>query len=449
MRYGSIFLLFVLAACSGLEILGVEIDPPAPTQVAEPTANIVESVETLPATPEPSHTPPAPTAAETAAAVEPQAPLVIESEPPPAAAGIQDASAYTWLPVASGLEKPIEIAFARDGSGRLFVLEQPGRIRIIQGDVLQLESFLDITDRVGSGGSEQGLLGLAFHPQFAENGFFFVNYTDLQGDTVIARFQVSDSDPNRALKDSEVRLMRISQPYRNHNGGAVLFGPDGALYLGLGDGGSAGDPQNNGQSLDSLLGKILRIDVDRGDPYAIPEDNPLASANGKPEIFAYGLRNPWRMSFDRLTGDLYIGDVGQNQWEEISYLSAGQIREPVSGQPYNFGWVFYEGTHPYSGTPPVGMELIPPIIEYSHQFGCSVTGGVVYRGSSLPEWQGIYLFGDYCTGTVWGAWKNSTGNWESRPLFENVGRITSFGEDEPGEVYLADHAGWIYRLAEK
>jgi glucose/arabinose dehydrogenase len=292
-------------------------------------------------------------------------------------------------------------------------------------------------------------LGLAFHPDYAQNGLFFVNYTDLQGDTVIARFQVSDTDPNQALAGSEKRLIRISQPYANHNGGAVVFGPDGYLYLGLGDGGSAGDPQNNAQSLNTLLGKILRIDVNAGDPYGIPPDNPFVAAGGRPEIWAYGLRNPWRVSFDRLTGDLYIGDVGQNQWEEIDYLSADQIAQPSAGQANNFGWVYFEGNHTYSGAPPPDLQLIPPVVEYSHQFGCSVTGGVVYRGDELPAMRGIYLFGDYCTGLVWGLWRNPLGIWEQRLLFENVGRISSFGEDERGEVYLADYAGLVYQLVAK
>jgi glucose/arabinose dehydrogenase len=237
--------------------------------------------------------------------------------------------------VVGGLAKPIGLANAGDGSNRLFVIEQAGVIRILQNGLLTPEPFLDIRAQVGSQANEQGLLGLAFHPKYAKNGYFYVNYTDLQGDTVIARFSVSASDPQRADPTSEKRLLAVDQPYPNHNGGQVIFGPDGYLYLGLGDGGSGGDPAGNGQSRATLLGKILRIDVDKGDPYAIPPDNPFAQGGGRAEIWAYGLRNPWRFSFDRLTGDLYIADVGQNQWEEIDWLPAGQ-----SGA--NLGWDVFE-----------------------------------------------------------------------------------------------------------
>jgi glucose/arabinose dehydrogenase len=223
----------------------------------------------------------------------------------------------------------------------------------------------------------------------------------------------------------------------------VTFGPDGYLYLGLGDGGSGGDPHGNGQSLSSLLGKILRIDVDHGDPYAIPGDNPYTEGRGQPEIWAYGLRNPWRFSFDHLTGDLYIGDVGQNLWEEIDFLPAGSLGGA------NFGWNFFEGTHTYQATVPEGLSVVAPIFEYSHDMGCSVTGGVVYRGALLPEWQGVYLYGDYCTGRVWGARRIAQGDWLNALLFEGIGQITSFGEDEAGEVYLADQAGIIYTLTGK
>ena len=219
----------------------------------------------------------------------------------------------------------------------------------------------------------------------------------------------------------------------------------GMLYLGLGDGGSGGDPQGNGQALNTLLGKILRIDVDGGSPYAIPSSNPFVSETGKkPEIWAYGLRNPWRFSFDRLTGDLYIGDVGQNQWEEIDYLPAG------SPGGANFGWNYYEGLHPYDNqVPPAGLSTMQPVAEYSHAQGCSVTGGVVYRGTNLPEWQGVYLYGDYCSGNIWGLLRDPQGSWMNTLLFENTGRITSFGQDEQGEVYLADHTGNIARLTKK
>jgi len=356
--------------------------------------------------------------------------------------GFPDPGGYYWQPIVSGLNSPIGITNSGDGTGRLFVLEQEGLVRIIQGANLSSEVFLDIRDRVGSQGSEQGILGLAFHPRYEENGFFFVNYTNKNGDTVIARYSVLVDNPNQADSSSEIKLIQISQPYGNHNGGMVAFGSDGYLYLGLGDGGSAGDPQNNAQSLNTLLGKILRIDVDGGDPYAIPLDNPFVNT-AQPEIWAFGLRNPWRFSFDQLTGDLYIGDVGQNQWEEINFVRAGELGG------VNFGWNYFEGTHDYQGTAPENLAIMDPIVEYDHSLGCSVTGGIIYRGEELPEWQGIYLYGDYCTGRVWGLYEDIDEGWLSRLLFENVGAITSFGEDEAGEVYLCDQRGIIYQLTSK
>lgn len=434
--------LLVLLA---LLIAGCSSGPAATTPTTTP-----EATPTTPAPVQPSATPTAapptlPPLSPTATAEPPplatptEASVILDVEPH----GFPNPQAYTWQPVVAGLQKPLDLAAAGDGTGRLFIVEQAGRVRVVQDGQLLSVPYLDITDRVGSRANEQGLLGLAFHPRYAENGFFYVNYTDLNGDTVIARFQVSSSDPNRADPGSEYRLLSVPQPYPNHNGGAVAFGPDGYLYLGLGDGGSAGDPQGNGQSLNTLLGKILRLDVDRGEPYAIPADNPFANGGGRPEIWAYGLRNPWRLSFDRLTGDLYIGDVGQNQIEEIDFLPAGAPGEA------NFGWAFYEGTSPYEGTPPADVQLIPPVAEYRHDMGCSVTGGVVYRGSRLPAWQGIYLFGDYCSGLVWGLVQDAQGAWQSQMLFGPVGRITSFGQDENGEVYLVDQAGVVYVLAAK
>jgi glucose/arabinose dehydrogenase len=319
-----------------------------------------------------------------------------------------------------------------DGSGRLFVIEKVGRIRIIQDGQLLQASFLDITDRVGSSGNEQGLLGLAFHPQYAQNGRFFVNYTDNNGHDVIARFNVS-SDPNLADPTSETNLINVSDPFPNHNGGVLTFGPDGYLYAGLGDGGSQGDPFGNAQNTGVLLGKILRLDVDSGEPYAIPSDNPFGN-----EVWAYGLRNPWRLSFDRLTDDLYIGDVGQNAWEEIDFLAAG------SPGGANFGWNYREGTHDYEGNAPEGV--IDPVAEYGHpEGGCSVTGGYVYRGETMPEWNGIYLYGDYCTGLIWGLIR-SEDTWQSQLLFDIDVTITSFGQDEAGEIYLVSDSGGIYRL---
>ncbi len=444
MRYVLISLFVtLLAACSGAVSQGT------PTAALQPLNSVTAASsqntpisETAQPSTNPSPTnPPEPS-------LQPSlfpSPTNEETSPLQSATSLPEPASYTWQTIASGLSAPVGITNAGDGSGRLFILEQAGVIRILQNDSLAPEPFLDIRDRVGSNGSERGLLGLAFHPQYSENGYFYINYTDLNGNTIIARFSVSADNPDKADPNSEKRLLAIQQPYPNHNGGMVAFGPDGFLYLGLGDGGSAGDPQGNGQSLNTLLGKILRIDVDGGTPYAIPPDNPFVNeAGSKPEIWAYGLRNPWRFSFDHLTGDLYIGDVGQNQWEEIDYLPAG------SPGGTNFGWNYFEGLHPYGNqAPPAGLNTVQPVAEYSHDQGCSVTGGVVYRGKSLPEWQGVYLYGDYCSGNIWGLLHDPEDSWLNTLLFENTGRITSFGQDEQGEVYLVDHTGNIARLTSK
>jgi glucose/arabinose dehydrogenase len=343
--------------------------------------------------------------------------------------------------IANGLERPTGLADPGDGSGRLLILEQPGRIQVYQNGAILPQPFLDVTDRVGSTGNEQGLLGIALHPKYLSNGYFFVNYTDLNGNTVIARFKVS-TDPNRADPASEKDLLHVQQPFPNHNGGSMVFGPDGLLYMGLGDGGSQGDPHQNGQSLNTYLGKILRIDVDHGDPYAIPADNPFAKSGGLAEIWAYGLRNPWRFSFDRQTGDLYIADVGQDLYEEIDFLPAG------SKGGVDFGWNFREGLHAYKGSPPPGLKLTDPVYEYSHSVGgCSVTGGYVYHGSLHPELQGTYIYGDYCTGLVWGLKRDSSVAWQNSQLFATGLNISSFGEDHNGELYMLDlRDGGVYRL---
>jgi glucose/arabinose dehydrogenase len=353
-----------------------------------------------------------------------------------------DAQAFTWELLIHGLVRPVAVADARDGSGRLFIVEQPGVIRIFQEGILLPEPFLEIHRRVGSHGNEQGLLGLAFHPAYAQNGQFYVNYTDRKGDSVIARFIVSGNDANHADPGSEEQLMHIRQPYANHNGGSVVFGPDGYLYLGLGDGGSAGDPKGNAQSLNTRLGKILRIDVASGNPYAIPAENPFTKAR-TPEIWAYGLRNPWRFSFDRLNGDLYVADVGQNSWEEVNVLPAGSL--PGA----NFGWDYREGMHPYEGESPDGAVFNDPVVEYDHGQGCSVKGGFVYRGEALPAWKGIYLYGDFCSGKIWGLMRDAGGGWKNKLLFETGLNISSFGEDAPGELYLTDLNGGVYRLQAK
>ena len=354
---------------------------------------------------------------------------------------LPDPAGYAWNPVIAGLELPVDIQNAGDGSGRLFIVEKPGRIVILKDGQLLPTPFLDISAKVGSRYTEQGLLGLAFHSNYARTGLFYVNYTDGNGNTVIARFHVSASDPDLADPASEKDILRVDQPYNNHNGGGLAFGPDGYLYIGLGDGGSEGDPLLTGQNLRTLLGKMLRIDVDHGTPYAIPAGNPFAKGGGLPEIWAYGLRNPWRFSFDCLTGDLYIADVGQDAWEEIDFVPAGM----PGGM--NFGWSYYEGMHPLKGQPSANATFTWPIDEYSHTYGCAVTGGYVYRGAALPEWQGVYFFGDYCSGNIWGLIHSNGQIQPAKILFTTGARITTFGVDEAGEIYMADYGlGELLRL---
>lgn len=350
-------------------------------------------------------------------------------------AGLPDPGTASWQKIASGLADPTDLQ--DPGDGRLFVVQQPGVIRIIQNGQLLPQPFLDIRRRVDSQGSERGLLGLAFDPSYAANGRFYVDYTGAGGTTHVSRFLVS-SDPNQADPTSEQVLLEIPQPYANHNGGQVVFGPDGYLYIGAGDGGSAGDPLGNGQNLNTLLGKILRIDVSPDHGYAIPPDNPfVGKANARPEIWAYGLRNPWRFAFDPATGDLYIADVGQSRWEEVDFQSAGS----KGGQ--NYGWSIREGFHEYKGT---ASGLTDPVVEYSHQYGCAITGGKVVRTPDLPGWAGVYLYGDYCSGRVWGLRRQPDGTWMSQQLFGTGLSITTFGQDSAGRVYLLDHSGGVYQL---
>ena len=341
--------------------------------------------------------------------------------------------------VAAGFEQPLFAAHAGDGSGRLFVVQQTGAVRIVEGDRVQAEPFLDLSERVVVG-SEQGLLGLAFHPSYEDNGRLFVNYTDLDGDTVVAEYAAAG---DRADPSSERVLLSIDQPFSNHNGGALAFGPDSHLYIATGDGGSGGDPMGNGQSLDTLLGKLLRIDIDAptGDlPYGVPDDNPFVGrAGARPEIWAYGLRNPWRFSFDPATGDLWIGDVGQSEHEEIDHSGGGR-----GG---NFGWNVMEGNACYE--PPSGCdrsEFELPVAQYSHDLGCSVTGGHVYRGRAQRALRGVYLFSDYCSGTIWGLDAARPGAGVVR-LLESGRAVSSFGVDEAGELYLTDlGSGTLLRI---
>lgn len=349
-------------------------------------------------------------------------------------------------PVAEGFDQPVDITHANDGSGVLYVAEKPGTIRRIVDSERVDQPFLDITDRVGSSGYEQGLLGLAFPPDYADSRVFYVNYTDLSGNTVVSRFHVDSQD--LADPSSEVVILSQEQPYPNHNGGQIKFGPDGYLYIGLGDGGSGGDPEGHGQSLDTWLGKILRIDVDpavvpEGELYLIPEVNPLIGQEGAlPEIYAYGLRNPWRFSFDAETGDMLIADVGQNETEEINLLPIDR------GTILNFGWNTMEGSDCYlvANCDTTGLTL--PILEYAHTDGsCSVTGGEVYYGANLSDLYGTYIFADYCSGFVWQGVRGDDGTWTMSAPIQSGLAISSFGVDETGEVYIVDlNSGIVYRL---
>jgi glucose/arabinose dehydrogenase len=365
-----------------------------------------------------------------------------------ATASIPTDSGVALEVVSSGLVSPVDVTTAEDGSGRIFVVEQGGTIRTVTNGTLDATPFLDVSDRLTSGG-EQGLLGLAFHPGYPTDPRFFVDYTNQAGATVIASFTVDPATPGRADPGSERILLTIAQPYPNHNGGALAFGPDGMLYIAMGDGGSGGDPHGNGQRLDTLLGKILRIDVGGRDatavaattPYAIPPDNPfVATAGARPEIWLLGLRNPWRMRFDDATGDLWIGDVGQGDWEEIDAIRAG-----TSGQ--DLGWNIMEGTHCFKALTCDQAGLTPPVAEYGHGSGCAVVGGVVARNDTVPGIRDRYVFADYCSGNVWTL--DPTGDRLREPdLVLSSGRnISAIGSAEDGTVLMTDFgAGQLLRV---
>lgn len=376
-----------------------------------------------------------------------------------------DAIALELREIAAGLTQPLLVTSAGDGSGRLYVVEKTGRVKVLVPGASQEyreagAPFLDLSDVVSTN-SEQGLLGLAFSPSYSSTGRFYVNYTDRTGATVVSRFRVSDADSDLADPGSEEVLLRIDQPYANHNGGHVVFGPDKMLWIGMGDGGSGGDPEGNGQNPNTLLGKMLRIDVGEsgrpagGEPYGIPETNPFANPSteeaGLPEIWAIGLRNPWRFSFDVVTGDLWIGDVGQNEWEEIDFIAGADVDAPPPGG-FNFGWNAFEGTHPFRGGDeiygPTG-SLAPPVIEYGHAAGNSVTGGVVYRGKDHPGLQGVYLYGDFGSGRIWGVVRDAaTGSIENKELLKSSIQVVSFGTDPSGEVFVVDFGGRVYRVVD-
>jgi len=361
-----------------------------------------------------------------------------------AAAGCADSTAaepepvqsITLLLIASGLDSPVHLT-APAGDPRLFVTEQAGTIRIIRKEQLLASPFLDIRSRVGAGG-ERGLLSIAFHPQYQDNGLFFVSYTDRAGNNRIERFRVS-ADPDAADPSSGQLILSVDQPFANHNGGLILFGPDGYLYAGLGDGGSGGDPLGHGQNRNTLLGALLRLDVDGAEPYGIPPGNPFANGGGRPELWAIGLRNPWRFAFDG--GTLFVADVGQNQWEEINAA-------PAAAAGVNYGWKVMEGTHCFQGTGCSQGGLTLPVHEYPHAQGCSVTGGMVYRGTAIPSAQGHYFYSDFCAG-----WLRSfrlvdgeAGDHREWPV-GTLSQVTSFGTDAAGELYILTGNGQVRRLA--
>ncbi len=358
--------------------------------------------------------------------------------PPPVSGNLR------LVPVASGLASPLYLTAPPGDVQRLFIVEQLGRIRIVQNGVLRDTTFLDITSRITSGG-EQGLLSVAFHPNYATNGYFYVDYTDLNGDTRVERYKVS-ADSNVADTASHHLILFVAQPYANHNGGLVMFGPDGMLYIGMGDGGSGGDPENRAQNTDSLLGKLLRIDVNGGDPYVNPPNNPYAGGGGRGEIWAIGLRNPWRYAFDRTAGLLYIADVGQDAWEEVDV-------EPTSRGGLNYGWRIMEGAHCYNPNPcaadTAGLGLVLPAVEFPHPDGCAVIGGFVYRGTASPSLAGQYFYSDLCGGwirsfTYGGGAVTSRTSWTPD---RNLGTPLSFGEGASRELYVLAADGTVYRLA--
>jgi len=346
------------------------------------------------------------------------------------------------VPVLEGVfSRPVYLTHAFDE--RIFIVEQAGVVKIIAGGQLLVEPFLDIRDHVGSLQLEQGLLSIAFHPDYQQNGRFFAYYTDAAGTTHISSFMVSEDDPNRVDASSEIVLLSVDQPFPNHNGGQLKFGPDGYLYAGFGDGGSANDPLGSGQNRGTLLGSLLRLDVDHSpDIYAIPATNPfIADENRRNEIWSWGLRNPWRFSFDKLTGDLFIADVGQNLWEEVHF-------QPAASQGgENYGWNIMEASHCFltSECDKSGLEL--PIFEYNHQEGCSITGGYMYRGHQFLSLYGNYFVADFCSGNIWRLFPDSEGSWSSAKVLDSDFVISSFGEDVNGELYVLVHdAGSLLQI---
>jgi glucose/arabinose dehydrogenase len=337
-------------------------------------------------------------------------------------------------------DRPVALLQAPGVNNRWWVVEQSGRVLAFANapQVNQTVMFIDLSDRVDAGPAEAGLLGMAFHPDFANNHQVFLSYTRRGNPLVSYLSRFTSLDGGQTLDPgSETILLTLDQPFANHNGGGIAFGPDGYLYVGFGDGGSAGDPQGNGQNTTTLLGALLRIDVDRATPYAIPPDNPFAQGGGRGELYAWGFRNPWRWSFDRATGALWVGDVGQAQWEEIDRVERGG----------NYGWNLREGAHCFNAATCDSTGLSDPVTEYSHAEGCSVTGGYVYRGTTMPALQGVYLYGDFCSGRLWGLACDATGTPHAQVLQDTGIAISSFAEGDDGEVYVLDYrGGGLYRV---
>lgn len=423
-----------LAVASGWLVLTLLTGCAAGTPASVPTRQLVQptAVQTVNAPTVPAATLQQPESTQTGAGT--PAPVV-------------NTGSYTLTlhPVAAGFSNAVGLATADDGSDRLYVIEQPGRVWIVQSGQRSDSPFLDIVPLVLSDASERGLLGLAFHPDYRTNRRFIVDYTRVpDGATVIAEY-IANADGKTASSTSGKTLLVIPQPEWNHDGGQLQFGPDGYLYIGMGDGGGGGDqhgPIGNGQNLNALLGKILRIDVSVPGAYTPAKGNPfIGKSNAQPEIWAYGLRNPWRFSFDRANGDLYIGDVGQDLYEEIDYQPARSI----GGE--NYGWRIMEGLHcyqPAEGCNQTGLTL--PVAEYDHSSGCAVIGGYVYRGERFPWLQGVYFYADYCSGTVWALQRQGDGTWHDSKVLETHLPITSFGQDARGELYAVEFSGGLYRL---
>ena len=425
-----------VASCGGggaFEPVVTILDTPTvtPTPVATPAAQ--SSFEAPAATPT-SRPVPTPTATRSPAPV--PAPATVLGTLP-------KMKVETAFPNLS-FQRMVHLTYSGADDTRLFVVLQPGRILVFDNDrdVDSAELFLDIRGRVNDRGNEEGLLGLAFDPAYETNGHFYVYYSATgPRRSVISRFSVSPGDPGRADPSSELKIMEVAQPYANHNGGHLLFGPDGYLYIGLGDGGLRDDPHGNGQDPSTLLGSILRIDVSTlgaEGGYAIPLDNPFAGRGqgAREEVWAYGLRNPWRFTFDRETGDLWAGDVGQNRFEEVDLIRPG----------LNYGWNVMEAGHCFGGGPCEQEGLEPPVVEYGRDGGCSITGGYVYRGARLPELYGAYVYGDFCSGKIWGLRHDGESVVSHRILVDSNLQIPAFGEDPSGELYILSFGGKIYRL---